>query len=117
MIADSGAAMTFETLSIPATGATLSARRYPGAGDPVVLLHGGPGMGDYFDRFPQMLSPPHCVVAYDQRGCGASSCNGSFSVHDHVADLDAIRSHLGANRIHVFGHSWGGLLAQLYAKA
>jgi proline iminopeptidase len=74
-------------------------------------------MGNYFGAFPELLSPPHSVVSYDQRGCGASSCDGSFDVDDQVADLDAIRKFLGADRIHLFGHSWGGLLAQLYAKA
>jgi proline iminopeptidase len=107
----------FESLRITSPGATLAARHYPGSGDPIVLLHGGPGMGDYFDSFPEMLSPPHRVVSYDQRGCGASSCDGTFDVEKQVADLDAIRTHLGAKRIHVFGHSWGGLLGQLYAKA
>ena len=74
-------------------------------------------MGDYFGPLPETLSPPYCVVSYDQRGCGASSCDGSFVVDQQVADLDCIRKHLGASRIHIFGHSWGGLLGQLYAKA
>jgi len=106
----------FETLSITSPGATLAAQHYPGSGEPVVLLHGGPGMGNYFDSFGEMLSP-HRVVSYDQRGCGKSSCDGSFAITDQIADLDAIRTHLGASRMHLFGHSWGGLLGQLYAKA
>ena len=73
-------------------------------------------MGDYFDSFPEILSPPYRVVSYDQRGCGASSCEMLFDVEKQVGDLDSIREHLGADRIHLFGHSWGGLLGQLYAK-
>ena len=108
----------FESSRVHADGATLAIRHYPGdGGDPIVLLHGGPGMGDYFDTFPEVLSPPYRVVSYNQRGCGPSSCDGSFDVAKQVADLDAIRRHLNADRMHVFGHSWGGLLAQLYAKA
>jgi proline iminopeptidase len=109
----------FESLRIPTDGATLAVRCYPGGGDPIVLLHGGPGMGDYFDAFPEVLSlsPPYRVVSYNQRGCGPSSCDGSFEVEKQVADLDAIRTHLNAERLHLFGHSWGGLLGQLYAKA
>src|SRR5690242_19612864 len=107
----------FESLRIQARGATLDARHYPGDGEPIVLLHGGPGMGNYFERFPEILSPPHRVVSYDQRGCGRSTGDGSFEISDHIEDLDAIRTHLGANRIHLFGHSWGGMLAQLYVKA
>jgi len=107
----------FEAFRVSAPGATLAVRHYPGAGDPIVMLHGGPGMGDYFGALPEMLSPPYHVVCYDQRGCGASACDGSFEVDRQVADLDAIRTHLDARRMHLFGHSWGGLLAQLYARA
>jgi proline iminopeptidase len=105
-----------QLLRIQTDGATLAVRRYPGAGEPIVLLHGGPGMGDYFHDFPEVLSPPYHVVSYNQRGCGPSFCGGSFDVDKQVADLDAIRQHLRASRIHLFGHSWGGLLGQLYAK-
>jgi len=107
----------FESLRIKTDGATLAVRHYPGSGEPIVLLHGGPGMGDYFDSLPEVLSPPYRVVSYNQRGCGPSSCDGAFDVEKQVADLDAIRMHLGAGRMNIFGHSWGGLLGQLYAKA
>jgi proline iminopeptidase len=105
------------SLRIKTSGATLAARCYEGSGLPIVLLHGGPGWGDYFGTFPSMLSPPYRVLTYDQRGCGESSRHGSLHFRDHVEDLDDLREHLQVDRIHVFGHSWGGLLAQLYAKA
>src|SRR4029453_56615 len=60
--------------------------------------------------FPEVLSPPYQVVRYNQRGCGPSPCDGTFEVEKQVADLDAIRTHVGAGRLHLFGHSWGGLL-------
>ena len=107
----------FESLRVKTDGATLAVRHYAGSGDPIVLLHGGPGMGDYFDSFPEVLSPPYSVVSYNQRGCGPSSCDGAFDVEKQVADLDAIRTHFAADRIHIFGHSWGGLLGQWYAKS
>jgi len=106
----------YESRRVTAPGATLAIRHYPGNTEPIVLLHGGPGMGDYFDTFPETFSPPHSVVSYDQRGCGASTCDGTFDVEKQVADLDAVRAHLGADKIHIFGHSWGGLLGQLYAR-
>ena len=61
-----------ETLRVSSSGASLSVRHYPGDGVPIVLLHGGPGMGDYFGAMPEMFSPPHHVISYDQRGCGKS---------------------------------------------
>ena len=66
----------FESLRITTDGAALAIRHYAGGGDPIELLHGGPGMGDYFDSFPEVLSPPYRVVSYNQRGCGPSSCDG-----------------------------------------
>jgi len=72
----------FESLRVTTPGATLAVRHYPGSGEPIVLLHGGPGMGNYFGAFPELLSPPYRAVSYDQRGCGASSCDGSFDVDD-----------------------------------
>lgn len=107
----------FESLSVRTPGATLAVRHFPGNSEPIVFLHGGPGMGDYFDSLPELLSPPYRAVTYDQRGCGRSSCDGSFEVDDQVADLDALRAYFGAGKLHLFGHSWGGLLGQLYAKA
>ena len=40
----------FESFRIQTDGATLAVRDYAGDGHPIVLLHGGPGMGDYFVR-------------------------------------------------------------------
>ena len=45
----------FESLRIKTDGATLDVRHYAGSGDPIVLLHGGPGMGNYFDALPERL--------------------------------------------------------------
>jgi proline iminopeptidase len=35
---------------------------------------------------------------------------------EYIADLDAVRSHFRLNQFHLFGHSWGGLYAQIYAE-
>ena len=34
----------------------------------------------------------------------------------YVEDLDAVRAALGVDAIDLFGHSWGGLVAQRYAE-
>lgn len=88
-----------ESLRIGSSGASLSVRHYAGDGIPIVLLHGGPGMGDYFGAMAEMLSPPHRVISYDQRGCGKSVCDGSFDVDKQIADVDAVRAHFGAERV------------------
>ena len=106
-----------EARRVSSPGASLDVRHYAGSGEPIVLLHGGPGMGNYLGSLADVLSPPFQVVSYDQRGCGASTDNGSFNIDEQLADLDAVRASLGAARVHLLGHSYGGLLAQLYAKA
>jgi proline iminopeptidase len=86
---------------------------------PIVLLHGGPGAGHEYLR-PQMdrlLAPERRLVYYDQRGSGASSLAAGAplpTADDHVADLEALRLHLGVERLALLGYSWGGLLASLY---
>ena len=107
----------YEARRVSSPGASLDVRHYAGSGEPIVLLHGGPGMGNYLGSLADVLSPPFQVVSYDQRGCGASTDNGSFGIDEQLADLDAVRVSLGAARVHLLGHSYGGLLAQLYAKA
>ncbi|MEO6470105.1 MAG: alpha/beta fold hydrolase, partial [Acidimicrobiia bacterium] len=82
----------------------------------VLLLHGGPGCPDYLAPVAACLSVRFRAVTFDQRGVGASPANGTFDIADYVADIEAVRCHLGVETMHVLGHSWGGLLAQLYAN-
>lgn len=98
-------------------GARLSVRDSGSDGEPIVFLSGGPGMPDYLAEIAELV-PGRRVVTYDQRGTGGSTVtNGDYSTEAHVADLEQLREHLGAERLHLFGHSWGGMLAQLYATA
>jgi pimeloyl-ACP methyl ester carboxylesterase len=58
------------------------------------------------------------VVFYDQRGNGRSSElkeGQSCLLADQIADLDALRSHLGLEKMDLLGHSWGGYLVMAYA--
>ncbi len=85
--------------------------------DPVVLIHGGPGVPDYLEKVAEMLSSRHHVIRYDQRGTGESvSLNDRYDLDEHIDDLEAIRQAFGYDKLSLFGHSWGGTLAQLYAE-
>lgn len=86
-----------------------------GRGVPLVLCHGGPGLWDMFAPLASALSGQVRVIRWDQRGCGRSEHRGPYSVSRSVADLDAVRSHLGLDQIVVAGHSWGATLALRYA--
>ncbi|MEU2254384.1 prolyl aminopeptidase [Nocardia xishanensis] len=92
-------------------------------GKPVVFLHGGPGGGTApFHR--QFFDPSaYRIVLFDQRGCGRSTphiADGADLAHNTtwhlVADIEALREHLGVDRWQVFGGSWGSTLALAYAQ-
>lgn len=92
-----------------------------GEGTPIIFLHGGPGMEHaYF--LPQMdaLSEKYQLIYFDQRGMGRSTPNvdtATMHIPQLVADVEGIRQALGLEKIHLLGHSWGGLLAMHYAIA
>lgn len=90
-----------------------------GKGDPIIVIHGGPGLSqDYL--LPQMakLAQTNLVIFYDQRGCGLSigAINAdSIQIKTFVDDLEAIRTSFGYKKVTILGHSWGGFLAMQYA--
>ena len=86
-----------------------------GAGPPVVLCHGGPGLWDYLSPVATMLDDSCTVHRWDQRGAGRSDAISPYSVERFVADLEALRMHFGYERWTVGGHSWGASLALQYA--
>lgn len=90
------------------------------AGEPWLMLHGGPGSSCQ----PGMLAPldlaRQWAIAPDQRGCGASRPQGKTTAnttHALVADLEALRVHLGVERWAVLAGSWGTVVALAYAQA
>jgi L-proline amide hydrolase len=86
---------------------------------PVVLLHGGPGAThDYLEPLELLADTGRRVVFYDQLGCGKSDLPEDdllWVVETFVEELDVVRRELGLDRIHLFGNSWGGMLAMEYA--
>ena len=87
-----------------------------GSGDPLVLLHGGPGAADNLGPVAQLVDDLVTVHRFDQRACGRSSgCGIGQTVDTVVADLEALRRHWGHSRWIVGGHSGGAALALLYA--
>ena len=58
-------------------------------------------------------------MLFDQRGCGRSRPHASLvdnTTWHLVADMEALRKHLGIERWLVFGGSWGSTLALAYAQ-
>lgn len=91
-----------------------------GSGDPVFVLHGGPGM--YHDELVPHFAPlakTNAVIFYDQRWNGRSLLEridrDTFNVELMVEDLELLRQAFKIERLTLLGHSWGGLLALYYA--
>ncbi|MFJ6390850.1 alpha/beta fold hydrolase [Streptomyces sp. NPDC091972] len=83
-----------------------------GAGEPLVLCHGGPGLWDMFEDLAALLDDRATVIRWDQRGCGRSErCAGPWTTDRFAADLDAVRHHFGLDGMTPLGHSWGAQLA------
>ncbi len=90
-----------------------------GQGDPLVLLHGGPGAShDYLLPGLLPLARHHRLVFIDERGSGRSERLEDaklYTVEAMVEDVEAVREALGLGKIDLLGHSYGGVLAQAYA--
>jgi proline iminopeptidase len=85
---------------------------------PLVCLHGGPGSTHNYFRPLERLADERPVVLYDQLGCGRSDRpEAEWSLGVFMDELDALREHLGLDRIHLLGTSWGGMLALEHALA
>lgn len=91
---------------------------------PVIFVHGGPGLPEFMDQDVRrsLAEAGFDVYTYHQFGAGLSSRATSnpgqeYTVARHVADLDAIRETLEAERVILVGQSWGGTLSASYAAA
>ncbi len=88
-------------------------------GRPIVFLHGGPGFGTEPNHRRFFDPEAYRIVVFDQRGCGKSTPHASLvdnTTWHLVADIEALREHLGIEKWHVFGGSWGSTLALAYAE-
>ena len=82
----------------------------------VLLLHGGPGVPDEMAEIVDILKTNYRVIIFEQRGVGSSECERcTFEMKDYISDIDAIINKYKISDFHLFGHSWGGLYAQIYA--
>ena len=90
-----------------------------GKGEPLVILHGGPGAShDYFLPYLLPLARTNRLIFIDERGSGRSQKAekaSDYTVENMVEDVEAIRKELKLGKISLLGHSCGGVLAEAYA--
>lgn len=103
---------------VSAPGAQIFYKSF-GTGDPIVVVHGGPGM-DHAYLLPGMrrLAESNRAVFYDQRGGGRTQGDvDRFTVSFDIflSDITALADSLRLGRFVLLGHSWGGLPALRYS--
>jgi proline iminopeptidase len=105
--------------TIPVPGGNVWFKRVGGGpGVPLLAVHGGPGLPHNYLRSLERLADEREVIFWDQLGCGNSKCPSNtelWTMQRSVAEMDAVVRALDLSRFHVFGNSWGGMLAQQYA--
>ncbi|HEX6097466.1 MAG TPA: alpha/beta hydrolase [Thermoanaerobaculia bacterium] len=92
-----------------------------GQGEPVLLLSGGPGFSpDYLRPIAEKLKDGHRFVLLHQRGTGKSAVDkydaATISLKNLTGDIEALRQELKAEKLVIAGHSFGGILAMMYAR-
>lgn len=103
-----------------------------GKGKPALVIHGGPGIPSTFTWQGLEGIENYQFFYYDQRGCGKStipfnkfsSCNffensniliNKLGVKEHITDIERIRRILGVDKLSLISHSYGMILALMYA--
>lgn len=87
-----------------------------GTGDPMVLMHGGPGLDHTTLLGLAPLARDNRLVFYDHRCNGRSSGDTQTFTWDNLtADADALRTTFGFDQWTVLGQSFGGQVAMEYA--
>jgi len=88
-----------------------------GHGEAVVFVHGlGANHAFWYLGIARHLSKRYQVLTYDLRGHGRSSMpRRGYRLMQMAEDLDALNAHLGIERAHLVGHSFGARVALYYA--
>lgn len=93
--------------------------RVIGRGEPLLVIHGGPGLDQsYLQPGMNGLAKWFTLIYFDQRASGRSTAAlhpDQVSLPLFMSDIDGVREHFGLDRVDILGHSFGGLLAMRYA--
>jgi len=89
-----------------------------GQGPPLYMVHGIGSRKATWDGLIPHLEDKFTCVTCDLRGHGDSPTPPTpYSLDDLVEDIEALRAKLGHQKIHLIGHSLGGMIGPGYARA
>lgn len=88
--------------------------------NPIVFLHGGPGLGidDGGYDLEGLATKGHALLLLNQRGAGRSEVIGDatqLGLDAYVRDLERLREHFALPRMALIGLSWGAAVVAAYA--
>jgi proline iminopeptidase len=90
-----------------------------GAGVPLLIVHGGPGVpcAYVYHAHTAYAAEGFEVASWDQLGCGRSDRpedKALWTVARYVEEVEEVRRQLGWERFLLLGNSWGGMLGIEY---
>lgn len=86
-----------------------------GQGELVVMLHGFPECWYSWRHQIAALAPSYDVIAPDLRGYNETENSGPYDTDTLQEDVLALFDEIGAERVHLVAHDWGGAIAWLLA--
>lgn len=87
-----------------------------GQGIPIIFIHGLDGNLAAFYQTSEQLSNQYRTIIYDVRGHGKSSHPNSYTLSDHLEDLNSLIKALNIEKFHIVGHDMGGLIARAFTE-
>jgi pimeloyl-ACP methyl ester carboxylesterase len=108
-----------KTISTP--DSSISARVVGTSDNVMIGISGGPGVSShYMTELDPLANSGWKVITFDQRGTGRTLSKKKivvYSMDRYVEDIEAVRQNSGAEKITLFGHSYGALPVMSYAIA
>lgn len=109
---------TAPTQTLNADGVQFAYRQLgPSTGVPVVFLtHLAAVLDNWDPRVVDGIAARHRVIAFDNRGVGASSGSTPRTIEQMASDAVTFIRALGLDQVDLFGFSMGGMIAQVIAQ-
>lgn len=89
-----------------------------GDGPPLLMVHGIGARHKTWQGLVDNLKSDFQCITYDLRGHGESPVPPTpYTLDNLVEDVEALRMTIGIDRMHIIGHSLGGMIGPAYARA